>query len=120
MAKFFKDEFACKHCGKNLTHEDFLAKLNKLGEKLPFPVTVSSGYRCPEHNQKVSTTGPKGPHTTGRAVDLAVRGEQAYTVLAEAFASGAFTGIGVNQKGLARFIHLDDILADGRPTVWSY
>jgi zinc D-Ala-D-Ala carboxypeptidase len=119
MAKFYKDEFACKHCGQNLTNEDFLAKLNRFGEKLLFPVIVSSGYRCPEHNQKVSKTGPKGPHTTGRAVDLAVRGEQAYIVLREALISGAFTGIGVNQKGESRFIHLDD-LKDNRPAVWSY
>ena len=34
-----------------------------------------------------------------------------------------FTGIGVNQKGGARFLHLDTIEsspARPRPTIWSY
>jgi zinc D-Ala-D-Ala carboxypeptidase len=33
------------------------------------------------------------------------------------------TGVGVNQKGGARFIHLDDLEPTGhfpRPTIWSY
>ena len=119
MARFYKDEFACKHCGKNFIVEDFVDKLNRLGSKILFPVVISSGYRCPEHNQKVSTTGPNGPHTTGRAADLAVRGDQAIYVLSKAFENGEFTGFGINQKGNGRFIHLDD-LKEGRPTVWSY
>jgi len=120
MAKFYREEFACKHCGKNYIQPDFLDKLNRLGEKLKFPVVVTSGYRCSEHNQKVSTTGPNGPHTTGRAVDLAVRGVEALEVLEAALTSGEFAGFGIQQKGTVRFIHLDDIIGDNRPMIWSY
>jgi zinc D-Ala-D-Ala carboxypeptidase len=31
-----------------------------------------------------------------------------------------FTGIGVQQKGSGRFIHLDTMEGGTRPTVWSY
>ena len=40
-----------------------------------------------------------------------------------ALAAGlGFTGIGVQQKGGSRFIHLDDVPADvlPRPAIWSY
>jgi hypothetical protein len=37
-----------------------------------------------------------------------------------ALESNLFTGIGIQQKGGARFIHLDDLTGVGRPTVWSY
>jgi hypothetical protein len=31
-----------------------------------------------------------------------------------------FTGIGVQQKGTGRFIHVDLTVGQNRPTVWSY
>ena len=85
------------------------------------PLAVGSGYRCPAHNRKVSSTGPAGPHTTGRAVDLAVSGAAAVLLLGYALNLG-FTGIGVAQKGEARFLHLDDLRAPEypRPAIWSY
>jgi uncharacterized protein YcbK (DUF882 family) len=102
-------------------HPDFMSKLVALRAYLNFPFVLSSAFRCPEHNSAVSSTGSVGPHTTGRAVDIVVRGEQAYEVLANAARFG-FTGIGVNQKGGSRFIHLDDLESPEypRPGVWSY
>lgn len=117
--KFFKlSEFACKHCGQNMMNPGFIDKLDAIRKEVGFPLRVTSGYRCPLHNQKVSSTGPNGPHTTGRAVDLAVDRERALKLLAAAL-KGGFTGFGIQQKGSERFIHLDD-LEDGRPTIWSY
>lgn len=107
--KHFKHhEFSCKHCGENKMEDSFVDKLDALREECGFPLRLTSAYRCPEHNMRVSTTGPDGPHTTGRAVDIAVRGPQAYRVVALAAKHG-FTGIGVHQKGAVRFIHLDDL-----------
>ena len=119
--KYFKKaDFACKHCGQNETEDEFITSLDILRERVGFPLIVSSGYRCPAHNQAVSSTGPNGPHTTGRAVDLAVSHDKAYFVLQQALRMG-FTGIGVNGKGSGRFIHLDAINDPvGRPRVWSY
>lgn len=85
------------------------------------PMRITSAYRCPQHNSKVSRTGSQGPHTTGMAVDVAISGLDAHTLLALAFQHGA-TGIGVAQSGPhdKRFIHIDTIHDNSRPSVWSY
>ncbi len=120
---FSENELRCKcgKCNRADMHPDFMSKLVALRTYLDFPFVLSSAFRCPEHNSAVSSTGLAGPHTTGRAVDIAVRGERAYQILTEAAKFG-FTGIGVNQKGGSRFIHLDDLEAPEypRPRVWSY
>lgn len=117
-------EFGCKcGCGRNLIDADFVIKLNTAFLEIRFPIPVTSGYRCPEHNQKVSSTGANGPHTTGHAADLGVRGAQALELLTIATACGMFSGIGLNQKGEGRFLHLDDLKnAPGqpRPHCWTY
>lgn len=86
------------------------------------PMIVSSAARCPKHNIDVSETGENGPHTTGRAIDFSVSGADARKLVHLAIEYG-FTGIGVNQKGDKRFVHVDD-LADGigqpRPWIWTY
>lgn len=104
---------------------DFLDRLQLLREQLAFPLRVSSGYRSPAYNEKVSASGRTGPHTTGRAVDLLIYGERAYHAIALAPSLG-FTGIGVSQKSPMgrRFLHLDDLDTSGglhpRPRLWSY
>lgn len=123
MAKFSRTEFACKcGCGENKISDLFMRKINELGALVPFPVKVSSGYRCPAYNSKVSTTGSNGPHTTGEAGDFAVSHAEAYQFLMAATRVG-FSGIGVNQKGSGRFIHLDCLPNSAhhpRPRLWSY
>lgn len=117
---FSHDELKCRCCGKNLMHPEFLDRLDQLRERVG-PLPVSSAYRCPDHNSRVSGTSADGPHTTGRAIDLRVSGAKAYAVVQEALLLG-FTGIGVSQKGPhgSRFIHLDDLHGSTRPWVWSY
>ena len=118
--KYFKfEDFACKHCEKNLQSEEFITKLDALREDLGFALVVNSGYRCPEHNAAVSSTGLTGPHTTGLAVDLAVDRERAVLLLEAALFVKYFRGFGVSQKGTGRFVHLDAINRPTR-TIWSY
>ena len=123
---FTRDEFACKGeacCGhSNLIEDSFIDKLERLRKTFGFAFPVASGYRCPIHNQRVSTTGPNGPHTTGRAADLSLDRLRAFMVMSSALGSGEFTGIGIKQHGPARFLHLDDLEAPAhpRPTLWSY
>lgn len=113
-------------CGM-LPDQSFMDKVQKLRELYGKPMKVSSAARCPSYNVKVSGTGERGPHTTGRAIDFAIDRDEAYDLLmllGYARSLGiVFTGIGVHQKGDGRFLHLDD-LADAplqpRPTVWSY
>ena len=120
--KYFTDtELHCSHCQQNKMDGYFMEKIEALRESLGFPFIVTSAYRCPKH----PIEAPKklsGAHSTGQAIDLAVQGENAYRLLNGALRAG-FTGIGVNQKGDSRFIHLDNIKnSKGRPRpwIWSY
>lgn len=97
----------------------FLHSLDALRHKCDFPFVVTSGYRTPEYNNEISTTGLTGPHTTGKAADIAVSRKNARIVLQNAFEMGCFTGIGLNQKGDGRFIHLDTIERE-EPAIWTY
>lgn len=97
---------------------DFLKKLQQLRTAFAKPMRITSGYRCPQHPVEVKKAAP-GVHSTGCAADIAIQGADAYEVLRLAFHFG-FTGIGVQQKGTGRFIHLDTSTSPPRPTVWSY
>lgn len=106
----------CDH--QMLMDDEFMGHIIVLRKELGFPFVVPSAYRCPKHNQEVSSTGEMGPHTTGMAMDIAVSYEQAYRLLEAAILSGNFTGFGFNQKGSQRFIHLDNI--PGPKRIWTY
>lgn len=122
---FTEDEFKCKcGCEGNQISHALVDILDDLREEIGVPLVVSSGYRWPAHNDKVSSTGRNGPHTTGKAADIRIMGMDAFLLLQVAMKSGKIYGIGVNQKGphAKRFIHLDivDSAQSFRPTVWSY
>lgn len=119
---FTSDEMKCSHCGEEHMDAAFMMKLNQLREEFAKPMTVTSAYRCEDHPIEARKTRP-GAHSTGRAVDIAVDREAAFQLLDLAMDGGLFTGIGVQQKGSGRFLHLDDLDADEgytRPTIWSY
>lgn len=125
---FTLDELKCK-CGKcNSTGEemdnDFMQSLIILRKALNVPFVVGSAYRCPQHNAEVSTTRNAGVHTTGRAIDIDIEGQDAFKLVQRAIMnSGLFTGIGISQReGKARYIHLDNQQLPNypRPRIWSY
>lgn len=120
---FSREELACKHCGQMHIPLASIERLQALRDKVGHVLRVTSGYRCPEHNNVVSSTGRKGPHTKA-AFDIAIYGEDAYRLVRAAIDVG-FTGIGVKQTGPVeqRFIHVDDLVGDAdivRPYIWSY
>ena len=119
---FSNAEISCRcGCGM-LPDKDFMDKIEALRLAYGKPLTVTSAARCPAHNAKESSTGRTGPHTTGRAIDLAVDRGNAYALTKLAFEHG-FTGIGWQQKGASRFVHLDmleDAPGQPRPCIWSY
>lgn len=121
-ANFTREEMSCRcRCGGADMDPHFMDSLQALRETCNFPFPIVSGYRCPDHNEQVSTTGRNGPHTTGRAVDVLIAGERALTLVMYATGSG-FRGLGVKQHGPhdKRFIHIDKVEGGKRPTVWSY
>lgn len=123
---FAASEFNCKGSGccggVGLMDASFLDEIDELRHRYEKPLFVSSGYRCPVHNKRVSSTGASGPHTTGRAADFRIDRADALKLLSIAI-DMRFTGIGVNQKGAGRFLHLDNLPNSSghpRPTIWSY
>ena len=118
---FTVDELKCQHCGKHNMDDKFMVKIESLRHELGFPFTVTSAYRCPDHPIEARKASP-GAHASGRAIDIACQGDKAHKLLQAALRMG-LSGIGVNQKGSGRFIHLDDLENDSgrpRPWVWSY
>lgn len=128
MAKFqyfAPSELECR-CGCGLGEDDmdalFMRRIVELRKKCDFPFVVTSAVRCPEHNQKVSSTGLQGPHVSGHAIDVALYGERAFKVMGLASQYG-MTGVGVHQTGPRgqRFLHLDDLPnAQGQPREWAW
>lgn len=125
---FKPEEFACKCCECNgdgyFMDGDFIRKLDDLRQRMNMPMIITSGYRCPAYNSRISSTGENGPHTTGRAADIGISGDRAFHLLRQCTLGGWMSGIGINQKGPhnKRFIHLDDLNGPDhpRPRVWTY
>lgn len=119
---FSKEEFDCKHTGKNEMKHSFMLKLQQLRTAYGKPMKVTSGYRDYSHPVEANKERKNGAHPTGQAADIAVDRQNAYEVLRLALDLG-FTGIGFKQHGSGRFIHLDTIEGSSeqpRPTIWSY
>jgi uncharacterized protein YcbK (DUF882 family) len=99
----------------------FMITLEAVRVACGFPFKVTSAYRHSTHPVESKKRKP-GAHVYGRAVDIVVRGDKALKLIKTALELG-ITGIGVQQKGNVRFIHLDDLsLSEGfaRPNIWSY
>ena len=114
---FSPDEFKCKCCNRLEIASDLVDLLQQARETLG-PLMITSAYRCPDHNSKVSSTGLSGPHTTGYAVDIHVSNSQHRKSLIDWFAKRV-TGLGIAKT----FLHIDIIppsqLAH-RPNAWIY
>jgi zinc D-Ala-D-Ala carboxypeptidase len=117
-SNFSEDEFKCSHCGKVDMQPAFMASMQQLRNMYGKPMAITSGYRCPDHPIEAKKSTP-GAHASGEACDIGVQGTDAYHLLRLALALD-FTGIGVQQKGGGRFIHLDTLRDPPRPNVWSY
>ena len=118
---FTKDEMKCSHTGIEMMDPDFMQQLTLLREAWGKPMVITSAYRHDTHPIEARKAKP-GAHTTGRAVDIAVQGEDALNLL-ELVLAHDFTGVGIQQKGSGRFIHIDNLQSQEgwpRPTIWSY
>ena len=117
---FTAEELACKHCHECNMDPDFMMMLQSLRGALDLPLPVTSGWRCPAHNDAVGG-GPA--HPQGKAADIAVSdGHFAYELVKLALLHG-FTGIGILSHGDKRFIHLDMLdpkLYPIRKALWTY
>ena len=79
---FSVNEMTCKcGCGRHEMDGEFMRMLQTLRDEMQGPLRVSSGFRCEDHNEMVSTTGRTGPHTKARATDILISGERAMVFL---------------------------------------
>lgn len=116
---FELNEFKCKcGCEQVKINSDLLDLIQEARDELG-PLSISSAFRCSEHNSSVSSTGPNGPHTTGCAVDITVKNSQHRKQLISWFANKV-SGLGIAKS----FIHIDNLTADdgfdARPNAWTY
>lgn len=102
---FTKKEFDCKETGENEMKKEFMDKLQELRNKFGKSIIISSGFRSVKHSIEAKKL-QGGYHTKGLACDISCGSLNAYHIVKIALEVG-FTGIGVNQKGNGRFIHLD-------------
>jgi uncharacterized protein YcbK (DUF882 family) len=109
---FSKREMACPHCQVCLMRDQFMLQLEALRTSMNRALTVSSGYRCPDHNRSIG--GAKNSqHLKGNAADISTAGmtEEEIKQLIE-IAKTLFTAV-VKGPG---FVHVD--LGPSRS--WSY
>jgi zinc D-Ala-D-Ala carboxypeptidase len=106
-------------CGRMDLKDSFMQKMVRIREKVGVALFVTSGSRCPDHNNKVSSTGYWGPHTTGRAIDVAAASSRIRFLLIKAALEEGITRIGIGKT----FLHFDDLTkADGfdEDVIWHY
>lgn len=86
------------------------------------PFIITSGYRCPNHPIEAAKGWP-GTHTLGVAADIRAASSLARMLLNYALNRSDFTGIGIKQHGVGRYIHLDMAASEPprvRPALWTY
>ena len=114
---FKPTEFECSCC-QTLDISSDLVDLLQEARNILGPLQITSAYRCPSHNDNVSSTGLSGPHTTGKSVDIHVSNSQHRKKLIDYF-SNKVTGLGIAKT----FIHIDIISPEElshRPNCWLY
>ena len=123
--KYFSYEtdpkLACSLTGERKMNDEFMGKLDLLRERYGKPITITSGYRSPEYNSQVSSTGETGPHTTGRAVDIAVHSSRERSELMRILLhpDSPFTRVTPAKS----FIHIDDLTEEdgfAENVMWWY
>ena len=122
---FTPEEMACSLTGRLEYDPDFMNWLQALRYIHGKPMTISSGYRSPEHQKTLPGGRTTGAHVDGMAVDVKVFGQDAHSLVKLALGIGAL-GVGVHQTGpwYNRYIHIDRWTSpEGlkhRPSLWNY
>jgi hypothetical protein len=95
-------EFICRCgvCSDQKLDVELIKKLDILREKIKKPINISSGYRCPRHNENVFGKN-NSAHLQGWAADIISKGVNGVTLYHAA--KDIFECIGVGKD----FIHVD-------------
>ena len=85
---FTVNELKCRGTGGCDMSQSFMERLQLIRDDFGRPLFPTSGFRHPDYNETVSTTGRTGPHTTGHAVDIQIFGAEALKLIEIAQAHG--------------------------------
>jgi zinc D-Ala-D-Ala carboxypeptidase len=114
---FRKQEFDCRHTGKNEMKHQFMQVLQAIRKEYGRPMTVTSGYRHPTHPVEARKLRSDGEHTRGMCCDIACTSGIERFRLVELALKHGITRIGIAKN----FIHLG-LGGQGLPSpvIWDY
>lgn len=112
---FTRTEMSCKcGCGRAEMDADFMLMLQGLRDRIG-PMTITSGYRCPNHPEEKKKSKP-GAHSAGLAADFISLKADRWHVLKHVMVI-EFPGVGIAKS----FIHVDGGHPSAhRPASWTY
>ena len=106
---FSRSEFACPHCAEVEIDPLLVATIQRIRDKAG-PVVVTSGYRCPVHNEAVGGVN-NSQHIYGRAADIYVPGMSQAALLAlvreMTMNEDIYAGYAYAIKNSKRAVHVD-------------
>ena len=114
---FSNKELSCRCCGANEMKPKFLEALERVRVAFNHPMTVSSCFRCSQHNYEVGGV-KNSSHMAGEAIDILIEnGRPRHRLIKIAMLDPDFGhgGIGVYPT----FVHLD-IRKRGHPTLFTF
>lgn len=94
---------------------EFLNKLAQARKIAAVGFKITSGYRSPEHNEKVGGV-PNSSHTLGHAVDIYAPTSRQKYIIINALLQAGFDRIGIAKN----FIHVDDDPSKNEEVIWTY
>lgn len=111
--KLTRGEMKCPCCGKLCIDPELLRAWTRLRAALARPITIASGYRCPDHNEEVGGSRTS-QHLLGKAMDIIyddveLENEWVYKLLIQSGFRGIGHGCGI--------LHID-VRED--PYFWRY
>lgn len=113
---FSEEEFRCKcGCGTCVMNEEFIVRLDFARYIAGIPFNITSGFRCPEHNEKVGGKS-NSAHTRGFAADISTPYSGDRFIILDALLDVGFTRFGVMDKAL----HVDGDPSLPPDVIWDY
>ena len=103
---FSRSEFACRCCGKAEVNPRLVDALQELRDLAAVPVRITSGYRCPEHNESVGGA-KRSQHLLGNAADIVIKGLSVADMYELAAQVPAFRNGGIGVYPEQGFVHVD-------------
>ena len=114
---FTREEFACKcgACGGQVEMDEvFLRRLQDARDVAGHPFRITSGYRCPAHEESVKR--PTSSHTLGRAVDISTPDSRRKHSVVRSLIRVGLNRIGVGSD----FVHVDGDEDKAGNVLWTY